>query len=91
MVESDRLPPPEVAPPDSLSELTLTPESALQDPRSPAAGASPVGPAVGVTPPPFTPRLTDTEASDSWSLRHPAADNCLRACQYKYRSENNSL
>lgn len=57
IVESDRLPPIDVAA-LSLSELTLTPESALQLPRSPGRSPRPCvvagnPPEPGVTAPPF--------------------------------------
>lgn len=82
VVESDKLPVIDVAPPLSRSELTRTPESALQLPRSPGNSpkcpeSSPPDP--GVRAPPL--RLwRGSEASDSWSERQPPAANCLRAC-----------
>lgn len=82
VVESDKLPPPDVAPPDSRSELPRTPESALQLPRSPGNNPSPVL-AVGVANPPLTlDTERDIDARLSWSERHPpplCVANCLRA------------
>lgn len=74
MVESDRLPPTEVAP-LSLSELTRTPESALQLPLSPGSRPRPwwpesKPPELGVKGPPLRP-WRGNEARDSWSERQP--------------------
>lgn len=81
IVESERLPPIDVAA-LSLSELTLTPESALQLPRSPGSSPRPcvvVGnpPEPGVTAPPFMLCL-GMDATDSWSDMQPLVTSCLR-------------
>lgn len=69
VVESLRLPPPLVAPPLSRSLEPLTPESALQEPRSPGNSPKPrgtCGALVGVIPP-VDPLILDTDmdANDS--------------------------
>lgn len=82
VVESDKFPATDVAA-LSLSELTRTPESALQLPRSPGSKPRPwwpdsKPPEPGVRAPPF--RLCrGREANDSWSERQPPDASCLRA------------
>lgn len=61
VVESERFPPADVAP-DSLSELPRTPESALQEPRSPAAGTRQTLVLIPFTVLALAPPHSDTEA-----------------------------
>lgn len=86
VVESDKFPATEVAP-LSRSELTLTPESALQLPLSPGKRPRPWWPdsnppEPGVKAPPFKLCL-GREARDSWSDKQPLDASCLRAYSIK--------
>lgn len=84
VVESDKFPATEVAP-LSLSELTRTPESALQLPRSPGIRPSPWcperrPPELGVSAPPFRLCL-GRDARDSWSDKQPPEAIWRLACK----------